>query len=43
VRHIPGEVKNFSRIKIPPPLPRSRDSLPSGAKFENVSVANCEE
>jgi len=28
--------------KITPPLPRSRDSLPYGAKFEKVSVANGE-
>jgi len=43
VRFVPGEVKKFSRIKLPPPLPRSPDSLPSGAIFEIVSVANCEE
>jgi len=34
VRHSPGEVNDSSRIKLPPPLPRSRDPLPSGAKFE---------
>jgi len=43
VRFVPGEVKKFSRIKLPPPLHRSRESLPSGAIFEKVSVANCEE
>ena len=43
MRYVPGEVKIFSRIKLPPPLPLSRDSLPSGAIFEIVSVANCEE
>jgi len=43
VRYVPGEVKIFSRIKLPPPLPWSRDSLPSSAIFEIVSVANCEE
>jgi len=32
---VPGEVKIFSRIKLPPPLPRSRDFLPSGGRFEN--------
>ena len=36
-------VKIFSRIKLPPPLPSSRDSVPSGAIFEIVSVANCED
>jgi len=35
----PGEVK-ISTIKVPPPLPGSRDFLPSGGRFENSSVAN---
>jgi len=35
-----GEVKIFSRIKLPPPLPRSRDFLPSGGRYEKSSVAN---
>ena len=30
----PGEVKISSRIKVHPPLPRSRDFLPSGGRFE---------
>ena len=34
VRLSPGEVKISSRIKVPPPLPRSRDFLPSGGRFE---------
>jgi len=40
---VPGEVIVSPRIKLPPPLLRSRDSLPSGAIFEFLSVANCEE
>jgi len=30
----PGEVKISTRIKVPPPLPRSREFLPSGGRFE---------
>ena len=30
----PGEVRISSRIKVPPPFPRSRDFLPSGRRFE---------
>jgi len=33
-RFVPGEVKIFSRIKLPPPLPCPRDFLPSGGRFE---------
>jgi len=39
VRFVPGEVKISSRIKLPPPLPTSRDFLPSGGRFEISSVA----
>jgi len=35
VRFVPGEVNFSPRIKAPPPLSRSRDSLPSAAIFES--------
>ena len=39
MRFVPGEVKISSRIKLHPPLPGSRDFLPSGGRFEISSVA----
>jgi len=37
------EVSVSPRINLPPPPPRSRGPLPSGAIFEFESVANLEE